>query len=145
MEKVCYENGSNGNLIMENLEEQCLERLNNILSKFDLQVVKHDVESQIKYVLVDISNNPYSGDIHVNNDMSEWSSINTMLCSSRSIFYIFSQHAENATYFGLIGFNAPRKIREKYQRYINAYNNIKYLENASSLEELMIKMDLMGI
>jgi hypothetical protein len=130
---------------VENLEEHCLERLNNILFKFDLQVVKHGVESQIKYVLVDISNNPYSGDIHVNNDMSEWSSINTMLCSSRSIFYIFSQHAENATYFGLIGFNAPHKIREKYQRYINAYNNIKYLENASSLEELIIKMDLMGV
>ena len=130
---------------MENLEEHCLERLNNILSKFDLQVVKHGVESQIKYVLVDISNNPYSGDIHVNNDMLKWPSINTMLCSSRSIFYILSQHVENAAYFGLFDYNAPRKIYEKYQRYSEAYNNIKYLENSNCLEEIILKMDLMGI
>ena len=118
---------------MENLEEYCLERLNNILFKFDLQVVKRVDKFQNKYVLIDIQKN------HI---ISSYKSINEILFSSQSIFYALSMHKMLYVSFFITMFPA---IGKRYQRYINAYNNIKNLENTSSLEELAMKMDLMGI
>jgi hypothetical protein len=40
--------------------------------------------------------------------------------------------------------NKRNKKLERYKRYAAAYDNIKYLENSSCLEELIIRMDLMG-
>ena len=117
---------------MENLENQCLERLNNILFKFDLQVVNRDDEFQNKYVLLDIQEN------HI---VSSYKSINEMLFSSQPIFYALLMHKMCLSFF----IAAVPTMGKRYQRYINAYNNIKNLENSSSLEELVIKMDLLGI
>jgi hypothetical protein len=122
---------------MENLEEYCLERLNNILFKFDLQVVKHTVESQIKYVLLDIQ---------TKHNISVYKSINELLFSSLPIFHDLSKYNSCASFFISHCNNiAFPKIAKRCIRYINAYNNIKNLENTSSLEELAIKMDLLGI
>jgi hypothetical protein len=121
---------------MENLEEYCLERLNNILFKFDLQVVKHTVKSQIKYILIDIQ---------TNNNLSVYKSINEMLFSSLPIFHDLSKYSLSASFF-ISNFNITSpKIGKRCIRYINAYNNIKYLENSNSLEEFLIKCNLMGI
>ncbi len=117
---------------MENLEKHCLERLNNILFKFDLQVVKRVDEFQNKYVLLDIQEN------HI---ISSYKSINEMLFSSQPIFYALLMHKMYVSFF----ITMFPTVGKRYQRYINAYNNIKYLENTSSLEEFVIKMDLIGI
>ena len=108
---------------MENLEQRCLEKLNNILFKFDLNIeFFHNTWCNAwHYRLVDnyLKNEYFDW-------LASWSSISNILMHRNSIFECLSSYSS-------------------YQRYINAYNNIKYLENISSLEEFIIKCDLIGV
>jgi hypothetical protein len=107
---------------MENLEQRCLEKLNNILFKFDLKIeIVHNALLNVwQYRLVDnLSKSSYF------NWLASWSSISNILMHHNSIFKCLSSYS--------------------YRRYFDAYNNIKYLENISSLEEFIIKCDLIGV
>jgi hypothetical protein len=110
---------------MENLEQICLEKLNKILSKFDLKIESiHNALCNVwQYRLVDNSNLPETTYFDW---LASWTSISNILMHRNSIFECLSLYSS-------------------YQRYINAYNNIKYLENISSLEEFLIKCDLIGV
>jgi hypothetical protein len=119
---------------MENLEQRCLEKLNKILSKFNLKIeIFYNASLTVwQYHLVDnfLPNNTYADWLY------SWSSILDMLTCCNSIFECLDTYTE----YSEDGFNLYT-----YQRYSEAYNAIKYLENICCLEELIIKMDLMGI
>jgi hypothetical protein len=108
---------------MENLEQICLEKLNKILSKFDLKIeIIHYVPLNVwQYCLVDncLRKNAYS------NWLGSWLSISSVLMHTNSIFECLSSYP--------------------YQRYSEAYDAIKHLENICCIEEFIIKCDLMGI
>jgi hypothetical protein len=109
---------------MENLEQRCLEKLNNILSKFNLkiEIIYAGSSRNVWYRLIDnsLSKNTYSDWLGL------WASIsNVLMHSSNSIFECLSSYS--------------------YQRYSKAYNAIKHLENICCLEEFLIKCDLLEI
>ena len=116
---------------MENLEQRCLEKLNKILSKFNLKIeIFYNTSLTIwQYHLVDnfLPNSDYAGWLY------SWSSILDMLTCRNSIFECLNQYSEYE-------FNS-----HLYQRYSEAFNTIKHLENICSLEEFIIKCDLIGI
>ena len=116
---------------MENLEKQCLEKLNNILSKFNLEIEATYIESPNvwQYRLVDnfLPKNTCFGWLYI------WSSISDMLMHRNSIFECLRSYA----YFEYNSYS--------YKRYLEAYNVIKYLENICCLEEFIIRCDLEGI
>jgi hypothetical protein len=123
---------------MEILEKECLDRLNKILSKFDLKIEFFHIKSNAWYRLVDnsLSKNTYS------NWLGLWISISNMLMHRNSIFECLDSYHTFIT-------NVPKcmsiETRISYQRYSEAYNVIKHLENISSLEEFIIRCDIMGI
>ena len=109
---------------MENLEKQCLEKIDKILSKFDLNI-EHIISSDVwQYRLIDnrASQNSYFY------SLCFWLSISDILIHSKHSYSIFDCLK---TY--------------SYRRYSEAYNAIKPLENICCLEELIIKIDLIGI
>ena len=118
-------------MIYENIEQICLEKLNKILSKFDLKIeIIHIASLNVwQYRLVDnfLPNNSYADWLY------SWSSILDMLACRNSIFECLDTYSEYEVNSYL------------YQRYSEAYNAIKYLENISSLEEFIIKCDLLGV
>jgi hypothetical protein len=111
---------------MENLEQRCLEKLNKILSKFNLKIeIFHNVSRNVwQYILID----NYSTKDTYSNRLCLWSSISDMLIPNKhrnSIFECLNLYS--------------------YRRYLEAYNAIKYLENICCLEEFIFKCDLIGI
>jgi hypothetical protein len=124
---------------MENLEEEIINRLNKILSKYSLKIIIND------YNLLDIIY--YLNDEITDNFICSWESIDDMLFdSSFSLFYRLRLYYTDILYFSHIQPITKRnKIFKRYKRYAAAYNNIKHLENISCLEEIMIKCDLTGI
>jgi hypothetical protein len=122
---------------MENLEQKCLEKLNKILSKFDLKIEIINIQSNfLEYLLVD-------------NSMSEidwlgpWLSISHILVSSYSIFDCLKKYYDtvNGSSFSYIHFSDSQL--SKFQRYSKAYQSIQPLKSCY-LEEFIIKCDLMG-
>jgi hypothetical protein len=116
---------------MENLEQRCVEKLNKILSKFNLkiEIFYNELRNVWQYRLADnfLPNNTYADWLY------SWSSILDMLTCCNSIFECLNQYSEYE-------FNSYL-----YQRYSEAYNAIKYLENICCLEEFIIKCDLIRI
>jgi hypothetical protein len=116
---------------MENLEQRCVEKLNKILSKFNLKIeIFYNASLNVwQYRLADdfLPNNTYADWLY------SWSSILDMLTCCNSIFECLNQYSEYE-------FNSYL-----YQRYSEAYNAIKYLENICCLEEFIIKCDLIRI
>lgn len=133
-----------------NLETRCLEKLNIILSKFDLQiaVIKVNQLHQRQYRLV------YKNDTA--NWLALWSSISDMLfkCTTRTIFDFLN------SYYAVMSdplYNEPdtdipsvnqldmdNDILSRYQDCSDAYKEILPLKS-NSLEEFLIKCDLMGV
>lgn len=111
---------------MENLEQRCLEQLNKILSKFDLKIDIFNLAplNVLQYRLID--NRTFQNGYYYS--LCFWSSMSNILIHSKR---------NNSIFDCLKTFS--------YRRYSEAYNAIKQLENISCLEELVIKMDLMGV
>ena len=124
---------------MENLEKEIINRLNTFLSKYHLVITTVDAHNSIYGI------NYYLDDKIFVSCMYGWGSIDEMLFdSSFSIFHKLNNYNKHVSYYSNM---QPYENIElhRYKRYVTAYNNIKYLENSSCLEELTIKMDLMGI
>jgi hypothetical protein len=117
---------------MENLEEEIINRLNKILSKHSLKITNDT------YKLCDMGG--YQLDDEITYDfICGWESIDEMLFdSSSSLFYRLNFYYKNVDINRCMEF-------EIYERYADAYNDIKLFENSSCLEEIIIKMDLIGI
>lgn len=114
---------------MENLEEQCLEKLNKILSKFDLKINIIYVAPYCvrQYRLVDRF-------LPETNWLGLWFSLNGLLFYNQSIFRCLESYYDIYSGSEVNGF----------QRYIEAYQFIQPLKS-SCLEEFIIKMDLLEI
>jgi hypothetical protein len=115
---------------MENLEKECLKKLNKILSKFDLKIEKIEIvhiksRNVWQYRLID-------------NRLSHQNSYSAGLCFWLSISDILIHGKRNNSIFDCLS-------SYSYKRYFDAYNTIKHLKNFCCLEEFMLKMDLMGV
>ncbi len=138
---------------MNNLEKQIIKRLNKVLNKYNLEIISknnHKYKTTIEvddilkkrcntYVLVEIKN----------------STIIDCYCTWDNIKNIVLEHFLNYSLFNAI--NGSHNITKYYNSYPNnmydkhhiliakLYNEFINLNNCSSYEELVIKMDLMGI
>lgn len=126
---------------MENLEEEIINKLNKLLFKYNLKLINEkEINSPIKmmYYLIDEKSKIY---------LHGWSSIDELVLDYLySLFYRMNQYYKEILYYPHMQLNTKRdKKLERYKRYAAAYNDIKHLENSSCLEEIIIKMDLMGI
>lgn len=133
---------------MENLEKHCLEKLNNILSKFNLQIVIIKVSqlNQRQYRLVYKNNTA--------NWLVLWLSISDMLFmgTTRTIFDVLNSYyaiMSNSSFSlpDIPSFNQLDMYNDTLSRYqdcSNAYKEILPLKS-NSLEEFLINCDLMGI
>ena len=123
---------------MENLEKQCLEKLDKILSKFDLKINIVYVTSLnvCQYRLIDNSLNPYSDWLGL------WLTISDILMHRNSIFECLQSY--------YISLNNSRFLTNEthlssiFQRYSEVYQFIQPLKSCC-LEEFIFKCDLMGI
>ena len=134
---------------MENLEKQCLDRLNKILSKCDLEiniVVVSSIECQYRLNIKSVSKNGY------HNWICLWLSVPDIFINNkynRSIFKrlytyynIFTEHyTKNKP---ILNYESDSHLYT-VQQCAKAYKDIQCLENISCLEEFIIKCDLMGI
>ena len=122
---------------MNNLEEQCLEKLRKILFKFDLTINIVNIPSiECQYCLVDNSLTDYTFEW-----LCLWFSVSDILLHRNSIFECLeSYHARITDNFLYI----QSKTIKRYQRYSKAYHFIQSFKS-DSLEEFLIKCDLMGI
>ena len=138
---------------MENLEKQIINRLNKVLNKYDLAIIsrynfsyktmndpynivtKHNIN---KCILVKFEDNTIIGCYH------SWDNFEFMLLSS----------VYNCSFFNSINI-AHERVKQynnivvnSYENYLlldKLYNELHSLNNCFCIEELMIKMDLMGI
>jgi hypothetical protein len=133
---------------MKTLEEQCLEKLNKILSKFNLQIViiKFNQLTQRQYRLV-YKNNTADW-------LVLWLSISDMLFT-RTIRTIFDFLNSYYTVMSNPPFDLPdipsfnqfdmyNDTLSRYQDCSNAYKEILPLKS-NSLEEFLINCDLIGV
>jgi hypothetical protein len=130
---------------MENLEDQCLEKLNKILSKFNLQIViiKVNHVNQRQYRLIYKNNTA--------NWIALWTSVSNMLfyrtTSARkitSIFECLNIYYEVISNPSFDLFDMSKDTLSRYQDCSDAYKEIVPL-TSNSLEEFLINCDLMGI
>lgn len=132
---------------MENLEECCLEKLNKILSKFNLQIVIIGNRLnlyQCHYRL--IYKNDYA------NRLMSWLSISDMLFTCRisryttnsTIFEFLNSYYEvvSAPSFNILDLN--KDTLSKFQACSDAYKEIEPLKS-NSFEEFLINCDLLGV
>lgn len=128
---------------MENLENQCLEKLNKILSRFNLKVIIINVKmlNQCQHRLIYKNNNDYC--------IASWLSLSDMLftrttsgCMTNSIYNCLK------TYYIIISNQAVNPLDKdtlsRLQACSDAYKEIICLASCS-FEEFLIKCDLMGI
>ena len=125
---------------MENLEEQCLEKLDKILPKFDLAINIVNIPNvECQYRLVDnsLSKTPYSEWLGL------WLSVSNILLHRNSIFECLKSYHDFITDKSLSVNMSPMEINF-YQRYSEVYQFIQPLKS-NCLEEFLIKCDLVGI
>jgi hypothetical protein len=137
---------------MENLEKEIISRLNKVLIKYDLEIISKNnhnykttfsVDDTLKnycdeYFLVEINNNTIIKCYY------SWDTIKSILIESASILSLFKiikrTHNSINSYIGT-GVEPP----DVYLMIDKLYNEFVFLSNCNSYEELIIKMDLMGI
>ena len=137
---------------MENLEKEIISRLNKVLFKYDLEIISkinHKYKTTIsldntlkrycyEYNLVKINNNTIIECYYT------WDTIKSILIESASILSLFKIikriHNSINSYIGM-GVEPP----DVYLMIDKLYNEFVFLSNCNSYEELIIKMDLMGI
>jgi hypothetical protein len=141
---------------MENLEKQLIKRLNKVLNKYNLAIISknnHNYKTTIsvdnmlknhyKYILVEIDN-----DITIIECYRSWDNIEFMLLGSAGIYSIFELINKAPKIVKLYNRfnNYESKVNRRYYILLNKlYNELHSLNNCSCLEELIIKMDLLGI
>jgi hypothetical protein len=120
---------------MENLENQCLEKLNTLLSKFDLEIVIINFAplNLWQYRLVDNLRGKTDGNATC---LELWLSLNELLFNQQSIFECLESYYNTTNDFNI---KSPM-----YQRYSEVYQSILPLKS-DCLEEFLINCDLMGI
>lgn len=131
---------------MENIEELCLNRLNTLLSKFNLQItttIKYKELNLCQYKLIYRNN--------TDNELALWLSISDILFNhmislykSDSIFVCLASYHKtmsSPTFNNLI---MNKETLSMFQDCSAAYKEIIFLK-FDSLEEFLIKCDLMGI
>lgn len=151
---------------MENLEKQIINRLNKVLNKYNLAIIyanNHNYKTTTeidnilekycdRYVLVKIDKCfLVKTDGEIDNDITiikqfyiSWDNSKFVLLSSTyeySIFDSFYAARNIIKQYNDRGIGLP----EIYVLFDKLYNELHSLNNCSCLEELMIKMDLMGI
>lgn len=126
---------------MNNLEKQCLDKLDKILSKFGLVINIVNIPNiECQYRLVDNSllNNPYTGWLGL------WLSVsNILLLHRNSIFECLKSYHDCIT-DGVLSVHMSSMEIKFYQRYSEVYQFIQPLKS-NCLEEFLIKCELMGI
>ena len=124
---------------MENLETQCLEKLNKILSKFDLtiDIVNFASLNIWQYRLVDKLGDKTDWNASC---LGLWLSLNELLFDHHSIFECLESYYNTSNEFKFL---ATIKY-SAYQRYSKAYLYIRPLKS-DCLEEFLINCDLMGV
>ena len=125
---------------MENLEQRCLEKLDKILSKFDLAINIVNIPNvECQYRLVDnsLSKTSYSEWLGL------WLSVSNILLHHNSIFKCLESYHDFITNRSSSFHMSPMEIKF-YQRYSEVYQFIQPLKS-NCLEEFLIKCDLMGI
>jgi hypothetical protein len=127
---------------MENLEKECLDRLNKILSKFYLQIdIVHVVSLNVlQYRLVD---NLLNKTDSKSEWLRLWLSLNDLLFHQQSIFHCLESYYLMSNNFNFLTYTT-HNIASKYKRYSKAYQSIQPLKSCY-LEEFIIKMDLLGV
>jgi hypothetical protein len=128
-----------------NLETCCLEKLNIILFKFNLQIVVIKVNqlNQWQYRLI------------YKNDTADWialwsSMLDILFTRTSSVYKITSIFEHLNSYYCVISnpsvnnFNLSKDTLSKFQDCSDAYKEIVPLKS-NSLEEFLINCDLMGI
>ena len=128
---------------MENLEQRCLEKLDKILSKFDLKIDIVNLESLnvCQYLLVDNLVNKADWKTAW---LGSWLSLNDLLFTQQSIFECLESYYNIDNDFNFLTYISNIQLSSAYQRYSKAHQFLQPLKS-SWLEELAIKMDLMGI
>jgi hypothetical protein len=138
---------------MNNIETQIINRLNKVLNNYNLEIIcknKHNYKTVIsindtlkkycnKYALVEIDN-----DVTIVAFYNAWDKIESMLLGSTyeySIFDSIDAAHETIKQYNDIGLE-PYKVHILLDK---LYNKLHSLNNCFCLEELSIKMDLMGI
>ena len=125
---------------MENLEKQCLEKLDKILSKFDLAINIVNIPNvECQYRLVDnsLSKTPYSEWLGL------WLSVSNILLHRNSIFKCLESYHDFITNRSL-SFHMSSEEIKFYQRYSEVYQFIQPLKS-KCLEEFLIRCDLVGM
>lgn len=137
---------------MENIEEQIINRLNKVLNRYNLVIISKNnhnykttfsVDDTLKkycyeYNLVEINNNTIIKCYY------SWDTIKSILIESIdmfSLFYIINRSHSALKCYNESGLKPPGI----YLIIDKLYNEFIVLCNCSSYEELIIKMDLMGI
>lgn len=137
---------------MKNLEKQLINRLNNVLYNYNLVIISkinHNYKTTIevddtlkkycnKYVLVEIKDNT------VIDCYFTWVTIERMLLESahvQSLFKVINNTHDSVKYY------IERDIEPTKTHILidKLYNELGFLNNCSSYEELIIKMDIIGI
>ena len=131
---------------MENIETQCLEKLNNILSKFNLQIViiKVNQLNQRQHRLI------YKNDTA--NWIALWLSISEILFAHTTSKYMADSSIFDRlkTYYNTMSNSSVNRLAMsketlfKFQDCSDAYKEIASLKSGS-FEEFIIKCDLIGI
>ena len=136
---------------MENLENQIINRLNNILDRYNLEIISKNNHNYkisfsiadsfkkycLKYNLVEIENNTIIECYYT------WDTIKSILIESTefSLFNLLKRSQNTLKNCIECGIEPPGVLL-----IINKlYNELICLNNCTSYEEIMIKMDLMGI
>jgi hypothetical protein len=139
---------------MENLEKQCLEKMNNILEKHSMKIIHVRVHDRFQFRLIDqmISDNdilkslkPVLYTWHELRDIFIKYDNRKRYCYDNTIIEVLFRHYNILHEGSFKLLKMPDNIISRYMRYSNAYNEIKNLDSCDSLEEFLIKMDLMGI
>ena len=143
---------------MESLEKQIINRLNKVLNKYNLAIMyannhNYKTTTEIDNILVKYCDRYFlvKTDGKIDNDITiieqyfiSWDKIESVLLSSAyeySIFDLVDTAQKTIKQYNDRGIGLP----EIYVLFDKLYNELRSLNNCFCLEELSIKMDLMGI
>jgi hypothetical protein len=130
---------------MESLELRCLEKLNKILSKFDLKIDIVNLEPLNIWQYRFIDNSINKADWKAV-QLGSWLSLNDLLFNQQSIFECLEPYYNVVNKINNFNFlpNVTCTASSTYQRYSEVYQFIQPLKSCC-LEEFLIRCDLIGI
>jgi hypothetical protein len=140
---------------MKNLENQIINRLNKVLNKYNLEIISKANHIYKTIISVDDTLKKYCNECMLveikDNTIIEcyliWDNIEFMLLGSAgiySIFYSINKAHKNIKLYNKLN-DYDLKPYRRYRLLDKLYNELHSLNKCFCLEELAIKMDLMGI